>query len=36
VGTEGTTNFALDPLNSQELSTGQFAARSLTISFNHR
>jgi hypothetical protein len=36
VGTEGTTNFALDPLNSQELSSGQFAARSLTISFHHR
>jgi hypothetical protein len=36
VGTEGTTNFALDPLNSQELSSGQYAARSLTISFHHR
>ena len=36
VGTEGTTNYALDPLASQELSSGQFASRTLTISFHHR
>lgn len=36
VGVEGSTSFAFDPLMQQELATGQFAPRELTIVFRHR
>jgi hypothetical protein len=36
VGTEGATSYALDPISQQEAASGQFASRSLTITFHHR
>ncbi len=36
VALEGMTGFALDPVDAQELATGQLAARQLTVSFRHR
>lgn len=36
VGVEGSTSFAFDPVQQQEVATGQFAARELTIVLRHR
>lgn len=36
VGVEGSTSFAFDPVQQQEVATGQFAARELTIALHHR
>lgn len=36
VALEGMTGFALDPVDAQELATGQLAPRQLTVSFRHR
>ena len=36
VAVEGTTGFALDPVSAQEMGSGQFAPRTVTIVFRHR
>ena len=36
VGEEGGTSFALDPVSPQEIQAGNYAARELTLNFNHR
>lgn len=36
VALEGMTGFALDPVDAQELASGQLAPRQLTVSFRHR
>ena len=36
VGDEEGTLFALDPVSQQEMSSGDFASRDLTLTFNHR
>lgn len=36
VGVEGTTSFALDPVSSAELKSGQVTPRQMTIVFHHR
>ncbi|HUG72939.1 MAG TPA: hypothetical protein VMK82_05895, partial [Steroidobacteraceae bacterium] len=36
VAVEGTTGFAFDPVSPQELASGEFAPRELTVMFRHR
>ena len=36
VGAEDGTMFALDPVSQQEMNSGSFTARELTLTFNHR